>query len=161
MSGHVMDVVWQHFDQGGAMLLIALAIGDFCGDDEGTSIYPSVSSLAAKTRQSERTVQRQLHKLQKSGWLILLKAEKGKTKRYRIDPAFMALGGDMLSRRRGVRLSRRGDKAESPELKGTRTFQGKSNDHTCACGADGVTSTGVRWYCRSCDPMRQVPGARP
>lgn len=64
-----MSLVWERFEAGGGALLLALALADFA-DDAGRSIWPSVQTLMRKTRQSRRTVQRQLAELRASGWLI-------------------------------------------------------------------------------------------
>lgn len=64
-----MSLVWDRFEAGGGALLLALALADFA-DDAGRSIWPSVQTLMRKTRQSRRTVQRQLAELRASGWLI-------------------------------------------------------------------------------------------
>lgn len=61
MSIAVMTHVWKHSQQKGSYLLTLLAIADYA-DDNGRA-YPSIKTLAAKTRLSERNVQYVLHKL--------------------------------------------------------------------------------------------------
>lgn len=56
-----MTWVWDNAKVGGNELLVLLAMADFA-NDEGFA-YPRVSTLAAKTRVSERTVQRVLKQL--------------------------------------------------------------------------------------------------
>ena len=63
MSIKLMSQIFDRYPNGGGEMLLALAIADHAHDD-GTHIYPSVSALAKKTRQSERTVQYQLRKMQ-------------------------------------------------------------------------------------------------
>lgn len=98
MSAKVTGMVFERYPQGGGEMLLALALADHAHDD-GTSIFPSVARLAAKTRQSPRAVQYQLRSMEKSGWLILVSGAKGgrkpgsdsrgRTREYRIDPAWL------------------------------------------------------------------------
>ena len=76
MSIKVMTAVFDRYPNGGGEMLLALALADHASDD-GTRIYPSVKALAEKTRQSERTVQYQLRRMQEAGWLILVNAGNG------------------------------------------------------------------------------------
>lgn len=69
MSIRIMTMVWDRFDGTGSELLLALALADHAHDN-GRHIYPTIKSLAKKTRQSERTVQRQLQTMVETGWLI-------------------------------------------------------------------------------------------
>ncbi|MRG98843.1 hypothetical protein GIY21_00890 [Xanthomonas sontii] len=99
MANKVEGEVWDRYPAGGGELLLALAIADHAHDD-GTHIFPGVERLARKTRQSERTVQYQLRKMEASGWLILVNDGKGgrsrgigmagRPREYRINPAWMA-----------------------------------------------------------------------
>lgn len=76
MSVFVMSLVWKRFPSGGGDMLLALALADHASDD-GTKVYPSIKHLAQKTRQSERTVQYQLRRMEEMGWIILLNAGNG------------------------------------------------------------------------------------
>jgi uncharacterized phage protein (TIGR02220 family) len=62
-----MSRVWDSSSLGGTELLCLLAIADFA-NDEGTA-FPSVSTLAAKIRMSERNTHYLLKKLEESGEL--------------------------------------------------------------------------------------------
>lgn len=82
-----MSIVWARFPGGGSKLLTMLALADY-GDDAGARIYPSMETLAAKTRMSERQIRRIVGDLVKEKYLVLeAKASGGKhkTNRYRID----------------------------------------------------------------------------
>jgi hypothetical protein len=57
-----MDRVWRNSRQAGGKLLLLLAIADF-SNDNGMA-YPGIDTLAEKTRQSRRTIQRQLSELE-------------------------------------------------------------------------------------------------
>lgn len=74
MSVKVMTAVFERYPNGGGEMLLALA--DHASDD-GTRVFPSIKALAEKTRQSERSVQYQLRRMQESGWLILVNAGNG------------------------------------------------------------------------------------
>lgn len=86
MSVKVMGIVWDHFPLGGGERLTALCLADHA-DHEGGNIYPSVARVAAKTMQSERTVQRHLAGMKAIGWLVETEAGghgPGSTATYRI-----------------------------------------------------------------------------
>lgn len=86
MSIKVMNFIWDHYPEGGSELLLILALADHA-DDVGDRIYPSVQTMARKTRMSERTVQYLLRRIQERGWLVLVEAGGGRkrTARYRIN----------------------------------------------------------------------------
>ncbi|MEA3327790.1 MAG: helix-turn-helix domain-containing protein [Chloroflexota bacterium] len=69
MSIRTMDRVWKNSTQAGGKLLLLLAIADFANDDG--MAYPGIKTLAEKTRQSRRTVQRQLSMLEKKGEIAI------------------------------------------------------------------------------------------
>lgn len=92
-----MTLVFDRYPEGGGEMLLALSLADHSSDD-GKHIFPSVSRLAKKTRQSDRTVQRQLRKMEASGWLIKIKnggGGRGKTAEYQISREWIK--GDNLS----------------------------------------------------------------
>lgn len=76
MSVKVMTAVFDRYPNGGGEMLLALALADHASDD-GSRVYPSIKALAEKTRQSERSVQYQLRRMQEAGWLILVSAGNG------------------------------------------------------------------------------------
>lgn len=93
MSGKLVGMVFDFYPSGGGELLLAVKLADSANDD-GTSIFPSVSTLAGQTRQSERTVQYQLRRMQAMGWLVLVRegfgggrgSGTGRAREYRIHP---------------------------------------------------------------------------
>lgn len=89
-----MTLVFDHYPVGGGEYALALALADNA-DDSGGSIFPSVATLAHKSRQSERTVQRQLRAMEEAGWLQCVEPGGGRRKssKYRIDPAWIAAPG--------------------------------------------------------------------
>ena len=86
VSIKVMNAVFERYPVGGGEMLLALALADHASDD-GTRVFPSIRSLAVKTRQSERSVQYQLRKMEESEWLVLVNAGnggRGQNREYRI-----------------------------------------------------------------------------
>lgn len=91
MSVKVMAAVFERYPNGGGEMLLALALADHAHDD-GTHIWPSIKQLAEKTRQSERSIQYQLRKMEESGWLILVNSGNGgrsQHREYAINPAWI------------------------------------------------------------------------
>lgn len=98
MSILVMSVVWKHAPVDQGQLLVLLALADFA-DDDGWC-YPSVDTLAAKSRMAGRSVQRAIRAMQEAGFLAVeANAGPGGANRYRVVvTALQAVkGGDNLS----------------------------------------------------------------
>lgn len=74
MSIKVMTDVWAYADCKGSELLILLALADF-SDDNGENIYPSMQTLAKKSRLSEPQARRVVQNLVKLGLIEI--TEKG------------------------------------------------------------------------------------
>ena len=103
MSIRLMTQVFDRYAAGGGEMLLALALSDHASDD-GSRIYPGVASLAQKTRQSERTVQYQLRRMQESGWLLLVSVgdgRKGQHSEYKIAPEWVK-GADIAPTPKGA-----------------------------------------------------------
>lgn len=85
MSVYVTSWVWDNAtDVGGTDLLVLLAIADHT-DENGANAWPSVATLARKTRLNERTVQRITRKLANGGHLLVDSTTGGRrSNRYRI-----------------------------------------------------------------------------
>jgi len=139
-----MSMVFDRYPEGGGEYVLALALADHAHED-GSHIWPGVDSLAKKSRQSSRTVQRQLIAMQESGWLLLVR-EGGRGPKdpneYKINPDWIA-GADFESlRNKGDILSPldgddKGDTAMTPldEIKGD-----KNETHDCL----RVTKTAIK-----------------
>jgi hypothetical protein len=83
MSVRTLSRVWDHSTRSGTELLMLLAIADFA-DDAGWA-YPSVGTLAAKTRMTARNVNHILAALRDSGELEIHRSDGPRgTNRYRI-----------------------------------------------------------------------------
>ena len=109
-------MVFDRYHEGGGEMLLALALSDHAHDD-GTNIYPSVKRLADKTRQSERTIQYQLRKMEECGWLVLVADEKGgrsKTREYRINEEWIK-GAEIAPIKKGAIHDIKGAITVAPE----------------------------------------------
>lgn len=86
MSIKVMAQVWATSTQKGSALLLLLAIADHAHDD-GSGAYPSVATLAHKTRMGERQTRFLVGRLAKSGEIAVEKnAGPGGVNLYRVCP---------------------------------------------------------------------------
>ncbi|WP_018435331.1 helix-turn-helix domain-containing protein [Paraburkholderia atlantica] len=88
MSIKVQTMVWDRYPGEDHELLLALKLADFC-DDNGEHIFPSIETMAEKTRRSERAVQYQIKSMVERGWLILVanaSGGRGRACEYRISP---------------------------------------------------------------------------
>ena len=106
MSVKIMSKVFDRYPNGGGEMLLALALADHASDD-GARVYPSVAALAAKTRQSERTIQYQLRRMEEAGWLILVNAGHGGrslSREYRISLAWIN-GADFADLQNGAEIA--------------------------------------------------------
>lgn len=97
MSGRLVGMVFEFYPGGGNELLLAVKLADNA-DDSGRHIFPAVATLAERTRQSERSVQYQLRRMQATGWLVKVRAARGggrgggegRPAEYRINPVWIA-----------------------------------------------------------------------
>lgn len=105
MSIKVMNLVWDHYPEGGSELLLILALADHA-DDAGDRVYPSVQTMARKTRMSERAVQYLLRRIQERGLLVLVEPGGGRnrTARYRINIDRIENGANIAPITKGCNL---------------------------------------------------------
>lgn len=171
MSVEVMAMVFKRYPVGGGEYVLALALADHAHDD-GSHVFPSVKSLALKTRQSERTVQRQLQKMVGGGWLVVVSkggAGARNTAEYRICLAWMEgadfdalpkvkgdkmspltmgesepIKGDIQSNKGDIAVSRKGDIAVSPESSITITKPSEAAQQT----AQPIADTPAKQVCK-------------
>jgi len=68
MSIKAMTTVWDKSKQSGSSLLMLLAIADYAHDD-GSNAWPSLSTLARKTRMTRRNAIYTIQKLSEAGEL--------------------------------------------------------------------------------------------
>lgn len=108
-----MTTVWERSRQKGAALLLMLAIADFASDDGGNA-FPSVATLAKKTRMSDRQVQRLIQQCEKSGELVAERSTDGRRSTvYTVVLSALRVTPDNLSP--VTKGARTGDIATSPE----------------------------------------------
>lgn len=134
MSVRIMTAVFDRYPNGGGEMLLALALADHASDD-GTRVYPSIKALAEKTRQSERTIQYQLRRMEESGWLILVNAGNGgrsMTSEYRISPEWIK-GAEIAPIQKGATDDKKGatdnTKGCNPRQKRVQPIAPANNRH--------------------------------
>ncbi|ULH08212.1 helix-turn-helix domain-containing protein [Alcaligenes faecalis] len=106
MSVEVMTAVFKRYPVGGGEMILALALADHA-DDDGAKVFPSIDHLMTKTRQSRRTVQYQLRRMEESGWLILVNSGnggRGQSREYRISLDWIK-GGDLPDQKNGAEIA--------------------------------------------------------
>ena len=121
MSIKVMTAVFERYPNGGGEMLLALALADHASDD-GSRIFPSIKALAEKTRQSERSVQYQMRRMQEMGWLILVSAGNGgrsMTSEYRISSEWLK-GAEIAPFKKGAIDDQKG---ANDDIKGCNSQQ--------------------------------------
>lgn len=83
MSSRCTAAVFERYPAGGGEFALALALADNAHDD-GTHIFPSVETMAVKSRQSVRAVQMHLRAMISKGWLLRVRSgEQGGRVEYR------------------------------------------------------------------------------
>ncbi|MFY3534632.1 helix-turn-helix domain-containing protein [Achromobacter denitrificans] len=166
MSVKVMGMVFERYPNGGGEMILALALADH-SSDQGTGIYPSVASLAEKTRQSVRAVQYQLRGMEKAGWLILVNAGNGgrnQRREYRISEAWIK-GADFASLKSADPEQENGadfSPPEAPEKGANHDTKGATGDVNGA-NSDTKGCNGLHPHItviEPSEPSRTVTGAR-
>jgi hypothetical protein len=76
MSNSILRKVMGHYPGAGGEYTLALCLAEVA-DDCGKNIQVTVKTLAHYTRQSGRTVQRQLRAMESSGWLKCVSGKNG------------------------------------------------------------------------------------
>lgn len=156
MSVKVMTAVFDRYPNGGGEMLLALALADHASDD-GTRVFPSIKALAEKTRQSERSVQYQLRRMQEAGWLILVSAGNGgrsMSSEYRISLDWIK-GAEIAPFQKGaiddVKGANDGTKGCNPRQERVQPIAPANNHHESSInhqvtviGADAPKATSAR-----------------
>lgn len=166
MSVKVMGMVFDRYPNGGGEMILALALADH-SSDQGTGIYPSIASLAEKTRQSVRAVQYQLRGMEQAGWLILVNSGNGgrnQRREYRISEAWIK-GADFASLKSSDSAQEKGAEiapSKTPEKGAIHDTKGATDD---VKGANGDTKgcNGLHPHItviEPSEPSRTVAGAR-
>ena len=87
-----MTVVWDNYPGRSTELLLALKLADTANDD-GTSIFKTVDTMARQTRMSARAVQSLLRRLEETGFLVKTKhaqGGRGHAREYSVNPRWLA-----------------------------------------------------------------------
>ncbi|MNK81549.1 hypothetical protein D3C87_1012930 [compost metagenome] len=166
MSVKVMGMVFERYPNGGGEMILALALADH-SSDQGTAIYPSIASLAEKTRQSVRAVQYQLRGMEQAGWLILVNSGNGgrnQRREYRISEAwikgaeFAALKPAAPDQENGANSAppEQVEKGAIPDTKGATDDVKGANGDTKGCNGLHPHITVIE----PSEPSRTVTGAR-
>lgn len=85
MAVRVLSLVWDHYPSGGSELLALLALADW-SDDTGRC-WPSIASIARKTRLSQKQARRMVHAIIGAGYLTVIDNVQGgaTSRRYQIN----------------------------------------------------------------------------
>lgn len=75
--GEVLAAVFARYPDGGGERLLALALAHAVSEDGTLTVRASVSELARMTQQTPRAVQKQLRRMEASGWLRVIEADAG------------------------------------------------------------------------------------
>lgn len=166
MSVEVMSMVFKRYPNGGGEMLLALALADHA-NDQGTGIYPSIASLAEKTRQSVRAVQYQLRAMEAAGWLILVNSGNGgrnQRREYRVSDLWIK-GADFASLKSGAPEAGKGadiapiasaEKGAIHDVKGATDDAKGANGDTKGCNGLHPHITVIE----PSEPSRTVKGVR-
>jgi hypothetical protein len=102
MSARCTAAVFDRYPAGGGEFALALALADNAHDDGGR-IFPSVETMAHKSRQSVRAVQMHLRAMIASGWLLKVRDSggRGRPAEYRISPNWLN-GADFATLKKGA-----------------------------------------------------------
>lgn len=106
MSIKLMSQVWEMADVTGSELLVLLALADY-GNDEGGSIYPSMTSIAKKARLSVDQARRVIHKLTALG-IVELVEQGGWTGTRNRSNEYKIRVDVLVNCKRGTRVDTRG-----------------------------------------------------
>lgn len=170
MAIELMTAVFKRYPEGGSERLLALAIADAANAD-GTHVFVGVDTLARMTKQSERSVQRQLHQMLATGWLVLERkstGRRGDVTHYKISAEWIAGGEptppEVVPDRR-TRKKPTGDKVApvkaAEKTGGTGDTQGLSGDTQGLSGDTAVSpNPSLPFNTQTPQPPAEAGGAR-
>lgn len=133
MSVKCMSRVWESSKAKGASLLILLAIADYAGDD-GRGAFPSIKTLAKKSRMSERHVKRLIAALESTQELGV---DRGQALRG-TNEYVVKVGGVTRCHPRGDSRVTRGVTQESPDSSLNRQLTTRGNGASHRSPAEAV-----------------------
>ncbi|MCA8320050.1 helix-turn-helix domain-containing protein [Burkholderia cepacia] len=150
MSIKVQTMVWDRYPGEDHELLLALKLADYC-DDNGEHIFPSIETMAEKTRRSARAVQYQIKNMVKRGWLILVanaSGGRGRACEYRINPDWIN-GAEIAPISAGSKGA-----TDAPIGKGAASSKKGATD-------DGKGAMGFAKGCNGLHPIHHEPPQEP
>ncbi|MBU9581350.1 helix-turn-helix domain-containing protein [Burkholderia multivorans] len=150
MSIKVQTMVWDRYPGEDHELLLALKLADYC-DDNGEHIFPSIETMAEKTRRSARAVQYQIKSMVERGWLILVAnagGGRGRTCEYRINPEWIN-GAELAP----ISVGSKGA-TDAPIGKGATNSKKGATD-------DGKGAMGFAKGCNGLHPIHHEPPQEP
>lgn len=150
MSIKVQTMVWDRYPGEDHELLLALKLADYC-DDNGEHIFPSIETMAEKTRRSARAVQYQIKNMVKRGWLILVanaSGGRGRACEYRINPDWIN-GAEIAPISAGSKGA-----TDAPIGKGATNSEKGATD-------DGKGAMGFAKGCNGLHPIHHEPPQEP
>ena len=150
MSIKVQTMVWDRYPGEDHELLLALKLADYC-DDNGEHIFPSIETMAEKTRRSARAVQYQIKSMVERGWLILVAnaaGGRGRACEYRINPDWIN-GAEIAPISAGLKGA-----TDAPIGKGATSSKKGATD-------DGKGAMGFAKGCNGLHPIHHEPPQEP
>lgn len=150
MSIKIQSMVWDRYPGEDHELLLALKLADFC-DDNGEHIFPSIDTMAEKTRRSPRAVQYQIQSMVKRGWLVLVAnagGGRGRACEYRINPDWIN-GAELAP----ISVGSKGAKVASIQKGATDSKKGATDD--------GKGAMGFAKGCNGLHPIHHEPPEEP
>jgi DNA-binding MarR family transcriptional regulator len=156
-----MNWVWENSPAKGTELLLLLAIAD-AADDQGGNAFPSVNTLARKTRMSRRTVQRLVGQLESEGLITVRQAGGRDSNRYTIlmtiQRAVAGAANALSTRPTGESGDESHEPLESPSestrgVKMTPRQNDTGDTATTPQGRHSYDTPGVTQLCRPTHPV--------
>lgn len=135
-----MTLVWEHYPGGGTELLALLALADW-SDDDGRC-YPSVASIAKKTRLSVSQARRVVHSLIEESFVSVVGNENGgppgATRQYQVNLGHLAACMDVTPT-----ASTSASPTTGTHARGTASTDARDGLHGCAQTASTSASLTV------------------
>lgn len=161
-----MTWVWENSTAAGNERLVLLAIAD-AADDSGRGAYPSIATLARKTRLSQRTIQRTIKKLVDGGHLVVDKNGGGRWSNaylvvlHKDDPAEQS-GTPTGDHTDEATTGKSGDGPENPlSTTGVRLTPRQSDTGDAALSPQGCHSSDTAGVTQLCHPTRPITVLEP
>lgn len=134
-----MTAVWDGFPGAGSELLCLLAMADFANED-GSSVHPSIATVARKIRTSESQARRLIRGLEEQGYLTVVGnaggGAPGSTRHYKVAAA------RLYRLAHEAYVAKTGGMGATPGVDATPSTGARDGSHGCAGGVAPVRETG-------------------